>query len=287
MRDPVAAGIFYNSEKEELEWEIRDCFLHKFGVGELPQKNGKNVIASIVPHASYFYSGPAASFSYYYISKSPYRRFLIIGINHYCIGEKVALSKENWLTPLGIAKIDEGLLKIFSKHFKIDERAHKDHSIEVQLPFLQFLFKDKFTFLPLSVYGLSYEEIVSIAKIIKSNLPKDVSIIVSSDFTHYGFNYGYMPFNGNAKEKVYMDDLESIKLILRLKGKEFYERALSRTICNFYGITLLLEILKGTNVEGKLLKYYTSNDIRPSNNFVGYASIIFEKIKEKVNLPFN
>jgi AmmeMemoRadiSam system protein B len=290
MRKAIVAGSFYSSGKKELEKEIEDCFLSKFGFGSIPKaKRGNNETKGIIaPHAGYAYSGPCASYAYAKLAESSIDTFIILGTNHTGYAEShFALSLEDFETPLGIAKTDKEFYNLLAKESKNlagdtsrDKIAHqKEHSIEVQIPFLQFLFNNP-KILPIICRTEDAEECSKFAKIIvktSKKLKRKICVIASSDFTHYGFSYGFVPFASNVEEKMYSLDNNSIEFINQSKTKEFLESAGKTTICGAGAIALCMEICKEMKIKkSELLKYYTSGDITKNyNSAVGYASIAF------------
>jgi len=271
MRTPIVNGQFYEDDFVKLEGQIKNCFLSKFGPGELQNKRVKKIFGVITPHAGYSYSGACAAHAYKEIGESVFpKRYVILGVNHTGYsGKRLALSYDDWQTPFGLVKNSQD--SIFN--LKEDKKAHAfEHSIEVQLPFLQFVSRDKLhstRILPITVSEVDYEYCREIAK----EFPKDSVLIISSDFTHYGSLYNYTP-----SEKINKIDMEAIDLILKFKTKEFLDYTKDKTICGKYGIALGLEILKNMGAtKARLLKYYTSGDItKDYDNQVGYASIVFE-----------
>jgi MEMO1 family protein len=163
-------------------------------------------------------------------------------------------------------------------------RNSSEHSIEVQLPFLQFINKDrldKIKIAPIIISNdLDPEKIAEyIFKAIKET-KKKVVIIASSDFTHYGLNYGYLPFREDVKENLYQLDRGAIDLIKSFQTDKFldYIAETRATICGKYPISVLLELSKKLGAKkATLLNYYTSGDIiNDYTNAVGYASIKIE-----------
>jgi AmmeMemoRadiSam system protein B len=286
-RKAIVSGQFYAKSEKELKEEIKKCFLSKFGTGNLPKISEKEKLIGVVaPHAGYFFSGACASHTYYKISQSKKPDvFVILGINHSGIGKAIATSLYTWETPLGDIEIDKDFTNALVQNniVEIDESANQyEHSIEVQLPFLQFLFKD-FKFCPICLQSLSFEECEKVANEImkaKEETKKSILVIASSDFTHYGYSYGYLPFSGSideVKEKLYELDRNAIDTILKLDAKKFYEMVVKKemTICGFVPITILILLSKKLGAKNaELLKYYTSGDvIGDYGNAVGYASI--------------
>ncbi|MBW3001659.1 AmmeMemoRadiSam system protein B [Candidatus Woesearchaeota archaeon] len=276
MRNPVVSGAFYPDNAESLKQSIKDCFLSDFGPGKLPEKREKSIKGVIVPHAGYVYSGPCAAYCYKEISESHSPDiFIILGLSH--SGFPSCLSLEDWRTPLGTASVDKDFGKLLIENGILqDEQAHaNEHSIEVQIPFLQFILKD-FKFVPIIV-SEDYKQVAgAILKALKQSNKKAV-IIASSDFTHYGADYGFAPFTEDIKEKMHKLDAGAIKQIKKLDAKGFldYIDKTGATICGRYPIACLLECIKPAKAE--LLKYYTSADISKSDYSVsvGYAAILF------------
>ncbi|MCX8194196.1 MAG: AmmeMemoRadiSam system protein B [Candidatus Pacearchaeota archaeon] len=299
MRKAIVSGEFYLSDKSGLNKQIESCFFNKFGPGSLPRAFNlkQKKIALISPHAGYQYSGPCAAHGYkafMEVSKKDLAEiFIIIGPNHSGYGKvPFALSFENFETPLGLVKNDTELGEKFieeASSFGVqkDELAHKfEHSIEVQLPFLQFcygLIKKDFKIVPLVIATGDYEKCIKVSRAIANALQemekeKKVCVIASSDFTHYGYGYGFVPFIENIKQNLYEWDKKSINYILKLDSKGFYQEAIKTTICGTAPIIITIEIAKALGAKkASLLKYYTSGDLLNNyKNAVSYASIVIE-----------
>ncbi|MBD3303572.1 AmmeMemoRadiSam system protein B, partial [Candidatus Woesearchaeota archaeon] len=202
MRNPVVSGVFYPADKESLKKQIKACFLSGFGPGKLPEKGSKELEGVIVPHAGYAFSGSCAAFAYKVVAESAGPDlFILLGPSHAGFGS--CLSLEDWKTPLGIAEVDKDFAGLLVENgIPQDEQAHaNEHSIEVQLPFLQFVFED-FKFVPVIVSEDYKQAAGAILKSLKQSDKKAV-FIASSDFTHYGREYGYVPFADNVKDNMY------------------------------------------------------------------------------------
>lgn len=290
-RTPIVNNKFYPGNLQELEEEIKNCFLSKLGPGKLPEKRTKNILGVLTPHAGYSYSGQCASHAYKELGEAKFPEFYVmLGVNHTAFtGNKIALSLQDWQTPFGLVKNVSDINSIDIKDFievlnenniKRDENAHRsEHSLEVQLPFLQFVSKDnlqKLRILPITVSDVDFETCRKVGKIF-SKLNRKFQLIISSDFTHYGPGYGYTIEKGSPKniEKI---DMQAVDLIKEFKTKEFLEYTDDKTICGKYPIALGIEILKNIGCKkAKILKYYNSGDIsKDYNNFVGYCSMVFE-----------
>jgi AmmeMemoRadiSam system protein B len=295
MRKEIVAGQFYALKKEDLNKQLESCFKHALGAGmpkiPLPKSNIKGIIS---PHAGYEYSGMCASHVYKEIAGNFPDTFIILGPNHTGRGTALfSLSLETFETPLGIIKNDQelgqALIEAGSQYgLQQDEMAHKfEHSIEVQLPFLQFIakmMKKEFSIVPLVISTMDYDACAKVAGIIADVLknpenPRHVCIIASSDMTHYGMSYGFLPFpQDNAKRNLHDLDRKSINQIIKLDSKSFYDEATKTTICGAAPIVVCLETCKQLGAKkARLLKYYTSGDVtKDYANAVGYAGIAIE-----------
>ncbi len=271
IREPVASGVFYPSEPNELKKELKKLFgkeIYKEREGHL---NGL-----ISPHAGYLYSGKVAGKVYYRLSKYKKRTFIIIGPNHTGIGEDISISiNASYWTPLGKVKIDQKVGKRICEKLNIepDFLGHaKEHSIEVQLPFLQYIYGD-IKIVPITIKSANLSTLKKLGKIISE---ENATIIASSDFTHYGEVYGYTPFE-DPKIEIREYDLKAIEYIQKLDVDGFYDYAINSTICGYMAITALLEAMKQRNADPEFITYATSGDITGDySNVVGYAGLIFK-----------
>lgn len=264
MRYPAVAGQFYPSGKNDLGRDISKCF------AGIPRTE-RPVIGAVVPHAGYMYSGRTAAHVYSVLPEAD--TFVILGPNHTGYGSPVAVSMEKWSTPLGEVNPDIEFISALPKRIiDIDETAHKhEHSLEVQLPFLQHLFSG-YSIVSICM-GMQDEETAievgeEIATAVKK-LDKKVVIIASSDFTHY------QPDNVARKnDKYYIDS------ILELDVHGFYRKLYERgaTVCGYGTISAMLAAAKKLGAaKATLLDYSTSGDTTGDlSGVVGYAGIIVE-----------
>lgn len=263
MREAIVAGQFYPSDKAELEKELKSF---------LRIQPEKSIKTAIVPHAGYFFSGKCAGKVYSLLP--PAQTYVILGVNHNAIGKDIAISLEDFETPLGIVKNDNELGKeiLGALKLKEDSEAHKyEHSIEVQLPFLQ-MSQDNFKIVPIILKNYSLDTCKKLAKIIVDasfKLRRKIVVIASSDFTHSGPNYG---FSGSTEI-----DKEAINKILKLETKEFMQIAAKTTICGAGAIATAIEAAKLLHAQkAELLLYYDSSEVINNENKVGYAGIVFK-----------
>ena len=275
IRTPAVSGTFYPENEKKLKNLIHECFMHPIGPGKTsPTDSDEKIYGVICPHAGFVYSGPVACHSFYSISASTSNLAIIIGPNHYGIGQNVAsMNDVSWKTPLGLVEVDSDSVLKLREHLEIleiDSFSHsKEHSIEVQIPMLQEVFSDKMKILPISLINQEHKTATLVGSAIaKIAQEKDALLIGSSDFTHY-------EENGFAHRQ----DLALIDPILKLDVDEFYKILYERkvTACGFGAIASIMTACKELGAtQGKLLKYATSGDVSgDKSSVVGYASIIF------------
>ncbi|MDD1776345.1 MAG: AmmeMemoRadiSam system protein B [Candidatus Methanomethylicus sp.] len=193
-RRPQVSNSFYEGKVESLSKQIEWCFLHQVGPGKLPSKptsSSRSITAIVSPHAGYVYSGPIAAHGYLELSKEPVPEIIVvIGPNHTGMGAGVSVwGGGEWELPFGKIQIDRVMAKSLacSGIAEVDETAHLyEHSIEVQLPFLQYLYGSNFKLIPICMMlqdaGTSIELGLGLAEMLKG---KSALVVASTDFSHY------------------------------------------------------------------------------------------------------
>jgi len=277
-RAPAVAGVFYPSAADELNQMIELSFKdRRFGPGDLPpckELSRRRIYGIISPHAGYVYSGAVAANGYYETSSMNFDRVVMIGPNHYGIGTGLATVRDGiWETPLGQVEIDTELVSRISENSGIldfDDLAHsRDHCLEVQLPFLQYIKKNQFKLVPIIMIMQDKVTASEIGEsIADSTRTLNALLIGSSDFTHYEPN-----------SEAHRKDRELIEAILSLDIAIFYTtlERLNVSACGYGAIASIMTAAKSLgSTKGELLRYATSGDIvGDTKNVVGYASIIF------------
>jgi len=275
MRKPVVSGMFYAGTPEGLKEQIEWCYKHELGPGVIPQVNSegpREIVAVVVPHAGYPYSGPVAAHAYKELaSDGIFDTAVIVGPNHTGYGSLVSVWTENsWKTPLGEVKIDEKLANnLLGEVIKADEAGHRyEHSIEVQLPWLQHLY-EKLEIVPITMLAQDIETAREVGKAI-SKASNNIIVIASSDFTHY-------EPHSIATEK----DKAMIEAILNLDEEELYKRRelLNSTMCGFGPVASAIVAAKEMGAKtANLLSYATSGDTTGDfSQVVGYGSIVVRR----------
>ena len=280
IRYPSQAGSFYAGSTEALKRQVESCFTHRFGPGTIPkvaEEGPRRILGLVCPHAGYVYSGPVAAHSYHHLASDGRADvFVILGPNHYGVGSGLATMDGGvWRTPLGDVEVDTDLAKEIVRVSGLidpDESAHQyEHSIEVQIPFLQYLYGSSFRIVPICFRMQDLESSREVGNTLAEVLrERNAVVVASTDMTHY-------EPQRRAEEK----DKKAIDAVLKMDERLLYENLQSYNIsaCG-YGPVIALVVaakkLDARNVE--LLSYKTSGDITgDKSSVVGYASISFSR----------
>jgi len=266
IRQARFAGQFYPSGVKELNSRIS---------GFLDKENKKqDCIACILPHAGYDYSGNVAAQTVSRIKLK--EKIILLGPNHTGAGSDFSIMTQGgWETPLGEIKIDQALAEALLKEapeLKIDTKAHaNEHSLEVELPFLQY-FKTNFQIIPIAFLSdnlLALKKMgQAIASCIEKLKIKDSTLIVaSSDMTHY-------EPQAQAEKKDHL----AIEAILQLNEEKLFQliNQYNITMCGFAPVIAMLSAAKSLGAKkGELVRYQTSGDTTGDTSaVVGYAGVI-------------
>jgi AmmeMemoRadiSam system protein B len=276
IRPPAVAGSFYPSDIDELNLSLENCFnSHSLGPAGRASPN-VGVVAAMVPHAGYVYSGPCAAHVYAQLTEG-LQRIILIGVNHWSSGHRAALSPwEAWQTPLGSVPVDQEFNDRLEQRvgfLKRDEFAHsREHSIEVQLPFLQHVLA-QFLFVPISLAEVSRQECAELGVAIAEacgTVPSAQSIIMaSSDLSHYLSPKKTDQLDAIALQPVL--DRDPAQLLAKVEQENI-------TMCGVRPAAVMLYAANQLGVKNaRLLKHYHSGDIAPMRSVVGYASIVLER----------
>lgn len=267
MREPVVAGRFYPANKNELQ-SVVDKYTRK-----TQRKPPIEACAVIAPHAGYVYSGQLAgrTLSTVHIPET----VILVGPNHTGQGSPASLSIEDWSTPLGPVRANTILAKLITKKsttIVIDEAAHTfEHSLEVQLPFLQKL-QQNLSVVPLTLGHLSYETCEEIADSLYRSISEysgKVLILASTDMNHFESRSV-----SQAKDRLALDAIEA------MDPKSLYSTVHTNKIsmCGFIPVVItLLTSLKLGAKTAMLLEHMDSGDISgDTGHVVGYAGVIIQ-----------
>lgn len=289
VRNPIVAGQFYPGQYDSCVDEINQCLEAQAPSESLPD----TIVAGIVPHAGWVFSGSLAALVFSSIKQQHEKvnTFVIFGATHGYFGHLPAVyDKGSWMTPLGEAAVDEELANavLDSGAAVSDPEAHRsEHSIEVQVPFIQYLFpgaKLLPVLTPPQEQAISLGEVVG--DIILQDKQKKIVCIGSTDLTHYGPRYGFTP-KGTGKEALQwahnVNDKEFIDLALKLEPQRLLTSAAEN--CNACGAGAAAASVAAAKKLGKtaglLLEQTNSNEVMrrkmgtSSAESVGYAAIVF------------
>ena len=266
-RAPAVAGMFYEASPEGLQAQVQRCIAVNPPVAEK-----ERFIAAVVPHAGLMYSGHVAA-AFYAAAELP-KRYVILCPNHTGAGHYAAINRSGeWRTPLGTVKVDEDLADAIMRRTPIvadDVRAHaREHSLEVQLPFLQQLAGD-FTFVPLCLATHRYELCDDIGNAIADAVAaaeEPIGMLASSDLNHY-----------QDQQVTLQKDQAAIDAVVDLDPRQLWRVVADRDIsmCGFIPTTTALVAAKKLGAtKARLLKHATSGDINHDYSaVVGYAAIL-------------
>lgn len=272
-RAPAVAGQFYEAESVALTRQIEACFQSERGPGELPTRHRsaeRHIRAIVVPHAGYVFSGPIAALAYAAVAaERPPKSVLILGVDHHGSGVPAAVSDQDWMTPLGPAEVDHDLVRALARGpIEIDEATHApEHSLEVQVPFLQYVLpKPRFAGLMVRYGPFSFlEEIAEVVR--KAIAGRDLLLVASTDFSHYV----------TQEESKRLDHL-AVEAILQRDPDRLYRTVAEHEIsmCGIAPTTVLLAALAQEPLTCRLLRWGHSGEAEPMRRVVGYASLLLE-----------
>jgi AmmeMemoRadiSam system protein B len=278
VRSPAVAGSWYAGTPNRLRDQLEELFMHKLGPGSLPSVNedgSRDIVGLVVPHAGYLASGPVAAHAYHHLAEDGRPDVIVIfGPNHTGQGSALSIVNEGaWRIPLGDVEIDAETadqIVSFSSIIDVDDLAHVyEHSIELQLPFLQYLYGSEFKFVPIC-FGMqdlvsSREVGTAVARALKG---KNGLVIASSDLTHY-----------EPQDRAEKKDMLAVDAALRMDEEQYYSAV------EYYGIStcgygpVMAAIVASKELGAKkaeLLCYKTSGDVLGDRSaVVGYTSIAF------------
>jgi AmmeMemoRadiSam system protein B len=280
IRRPAQAGAFYAGSLQSLKAQVEACFKHELGPGVLPkvaENKLRHMVGLVSPHAGYMYSGPVAAHGYYRLAEDGKPNVVILlGPNHTGSGSGLAIMSEGaWRTPLGDVEIDsetaDSILHA-SNIIDVDDSAHAfEHSIEVQLPFIQFLYGSAFKFVPICFLMQDLQSSRDVgAAVAKALANKNAVVIASTDMTHY-----------EPQKTAEKKDKAAIEALLRLDEEGLYStvETCNLSMCGYGPTIAAVTAAKALGAKkAELLCYKTSGDIVGDYSaVVGYASLAFTK----------
>ncbi|MCL6430799.1 MAG: AmmeMemoRadiSam system protein B [Anaerolineae bacterium] len=283
-REPIVAGMFYPAEPERCRAELARYL--EDARKAVPEGR---YFAGLVPHAGWSYSGPTAARTFAALAASGMPDTLVIlgAVHVWGVTRAAVFAAGTWITPLGALQVDRALAdRIVGESGGLvveDPRAHtQEHSIEVQLPFVRYLFPQA-TVVPLMVPPS--EDAIDVGEAVARAVRLhggSVYILGSSDLTHYGPRYGFAPRGMGAGALAWAreNDRRLLDAVAELRVEEALERALEdRSACGGGAIAALVAAARDLGAtRGVILEQTTSHDVHPMgapSDFVGYAAVVF------------
>jgi AmmeMemoRadiSam system protein B len=272
IRQPFAAGIYYNLDPEQLKMQIASTYLHKFGPKKIKTEKS---FGAIVPHDKLSLSGHISAWAYSKLEKANY---ILLGANHSGIGAKFAIVKEGlWRTPLGEISISSSVAEkiiVKSKILEFDVIAHeKEHSLEVQIPFLQHRFGNDFKIVPIVITNsfLDHDFVEmceqigeAIASVIKTEKEKWL-VIASTNLTE-----------GNTKNFAEKNDKKILAAIKTFDVEKIFKKMKDLRFCGYGAVLAAIAAAKALGAKSsKFLQYSNSFEVlKNPEDVAGYAAFL-------------
>jgi AmmeMemoRadiSam system protein B/AmmeMemoRadiSam system protein A len=275
LKSPLA-GSWYPGDRETLNRQLEGFVKKAVHIKPL-----KDVIGLILPHAGYMYSGQAAVLGLKTVDKK-YERIVVIGPSH-----SVSMSDQfsvppvtHYQTPLGKIPLDLDFIDRLLKNpmfQKISGVHDSEHSVQIEVPLLQFVMPGEFKLVPIVAGQCSEQAVQKAADFLQGLVDDKTLVVASSDFTHYGPNFGYVPFKKNVPEEIKKLDLGAYAYIekLDMKGFREYQRKTGATICGRVPIAVMLALVPSSG-KAHLVEQTTSGEMTGDySSSVSYLSIAF------------
>ena len=277
VREPVVAGTFYPSNPAELK-----AVLSSFFDAAENKTISENAAAIIVPHAGYIFSGQVAASAYVQIDPNKqFSNIFVIGTSHHTVMNGASIyNKGNYRTPLGIVEVDLDLANKLleeSKYFKFNASAHsREHSIEVQLPFLQYWLKKPFKIVPIIISTQTASTCQKIAEVLKPYFNGDNLFVISSDFSHYPDYADAVNIDKRTADAIKTNSPEFFASTVN-ENAEKNIPGLATSCCGWSSVLTMLCITSETpGVNIQHVKYMNSGDTSygDKQRVVGYNSFV-------------
>jgi len=279
------AGSWYPASKKELEKQVSG-FLE-----DAEKKVRGKVCGLILPHAGYMFSGAVAAEGISQLGKQKFKRVVVIGPSHrVSLADKVSVPDvTHYATPLGEVPLDTGFIKKLKSGSMVVSKplVHEgEHSVQIEVPLLQQALGD-FCLVPIVTGTLSRKTVLKLAGLLLELADDDTLVVASSDFTHYGSRFGYVPFDKEVEKNIRALDMEAFDIIKKKDLESWYGflEKKQATICGRYPIAILMA-MAGKDNRIEMVKYDTSGKITGDfENSVSYIAAAvtgrFQKKKEQ------
>ena len=288
VRPAAVAGSWYPGDAAELGAYL-DRTLDSAPAWSAP--GGERLHALIAPHAGYAYSGATAAAGYRALRAQAFDRVVLLGPSHHAGFRGAAIADvDAYATPLGEVPLDAVAVARLRETPLVSAGPagpDREHSLEIQLPFLQRVLAPGWRLVPILVGRLEAEDYGPLADAIRPLLGDRTLVVVSTDFTHYGARFGYVPFPADQQVAQRLEDLDKGALahIAARDPAGFldYQQRTGATICGFRPVALLLHLLP-TDARAHLVRYDTSGallgDHRNSVSYLAIALTVPDRLAE-------
>lgn len=290
IREPVFAGRFYEGNSARLKNQLNQLFDDAGKIEFLGDFSRNSLQALIVPHAGYVFSGKIAASAYRFLNRDKrYKRIFILASSHrYSFNGVAVYDIGNYSSPLGEIKTDKQLateLTEKSPLFIVHPGAHEaEHSIEVQLPFLQYVLGDDFTLVPLVIGTHNPATCHEIAEILKPWFSPENLFVISTDFSHYPNYSDACETDKKTADAICSNQPE--KLISTINSKENkHIDGLATSLCGWTSVLTLLYLTQGKSNSYHEIAYQNSGDAPfygEKKRVVGYWAIAVTENKTEL-----
>jgi len=280
VREAAVAGSWYPGAPDVLRRQL-DNLLDKTAPVRLAGAGPLRALIS--PHAGYRFSGEGAAAGYTLLRQRPVRRVVVLGVAHRAALSKLSIADvTHYRTPLGDIPLDQEAVAALrrSKLVTAHPTAHRqEHSIEMQLPLLQRALPSGFSLVPILVGHLSPDDYAAAADVVRPLLDDQTLLVASSDFTHYGPNYRYLPFPLDERTQARIRELD-MGAWERIAARDpagllAYKRETRATICGFSPVMILTHLIPPSGTATRV-RYYTSGEVLGDwQNSVSYLTVAF------------
>ncbi|MCP4698951.1 MAG: AmmeMemoRadiSam system protein B [Gammaproteobacteria bacterium] len=282
IRPSAVAGSWYPGEAGKLK-EHLEHLLSLADTATVREKEKGAIRALISPHAGYMFSGFAAALGFKLVQEKKFRLVIVLGPAHRVRFKVLSIVDADYYeTPLGKVPLDTEAVGELRKHAMLtaDPDAHRrEHSIEMQLPFLQHVLAPGWKLVPILTGEMKQDDYALAAELLRPLADEHTLTVASGDFTHYGPNYGYLPFSPDNKiaARLRTLDMGAYESIQKLNAEKFFDyRAKTGITACAFGPTAILLNLAAPQTAVDLLRYYTSGEITKNyTNSVSYLAVAF------------
>jgi AmmeMemoRadiSam system protein B/AmmeMemoRadiSam system protein A len=281
------AGKFYPGTKYELSQELFSLF----DGAKMRNETLRRIRALIVPHAGYIFSGKVAASVYKQIPESTeFKHVFVIASSHWYHFHGAAVFRENYETPLGKIHVDAGIadqLMSGSPLFLLNDEAHREeHSLEVQLPFLQHVLGTNFKLVPIILGTSSSEECKQIAEALTPWFTPDNLFIISTDFSHYPDYLAASKVDFLTAEAICKNQPDELLGVLE-ENKAMNIKNLATSLCGWTSVLTLLWLTANQNLVFTKIEYQNSGDSKffgDQKRVVGYWGIAVSENENQFSL---